>query len=145
MAFQSLFGTLRHLVCCYGDDRAGNLGTAWQLGFPCVIRGDGRVSSSDILRCVVLAGDEVETEVGAGQIMTVRVEDIHIAAQEDLDCGYRFWKEEPIIFNYLFGDTHQVDKRVAENPIVNGSNSRSLYAGSLQAPTYQWVSSCRSE
>ena len=61
MAFQSLFCTLRHLVCCYGYDRAGNLGTAWQLGLPCVIRGDVRVSGSDILRGVVFAGDEVET------------------------------------------------------------------------------------
>ena len=86
MAFQSLFGTLRHLLCCYGDDRAGNLGTTRQLGFPCLIRGDGRVSGSDILRGVVLAGDEVETEVGAGQIVTIHIEDWTFACHDPRQC-----------------------------------------------------------
>ena len=55
-------------------------------------------------------------------INTKEIYDIHIVAQECLDCGYRFWKEEPIIFNHLLSDACQVDKIVAEQRINNGLN-----------------------
>ena len=62
MARTGLFGSLYHLIFGDGDNGAGDLGTSWNLGFLCLVRGDGCAGGVDLLRCAVPARHAVDVE-----------------------------------------------------------------------------------